>query len=90
MALSMELIFFKKSWLAQFLPPFKKIREIAPQISTPRTAKFGDAKKKHKGLEDFDDTLEDDLYDFKPSPPPLYVKDPPEGGLVGWLAVAGS
>ena len=46
--------------------------------------------KKHKALEDFDDTLDDDLYDFKPTPPPLYIKDPPEGGRVGWLAVAGS
>lgn len=87
--LSMELT-SSKSWLAQFLP-FKKIREIAPPTYTPRTAKFVDAKKQHKGLADFDDTLEDDdLYDFKPSPPPLYIKEPPEGGLVGWLAVAGA
>jgi len=47
-------------------------------------------QKKHKDLEDFDDTLEDDLYDFKPTPPPLYMKDPSEGGPVGWLAVAGA
>jgi len=78
-----------KNWLAQYLP-FKKARETAPPIYTPRTAKFFDAKKQHKGLEDFDDTLEDDLYDFKPTPPPLYMKEPPEGGLVGWLTVAGA
>lgn len=23
-------------------------------------------------------------------PPPLYTKDPPEGGIVGWMAVAGA
>jgi len=46
-------------------------------------------QKKHKALEDFDETLEDE-YDFKPTPPPLYAKNPPEGGLVGWLAVAGA
>jgi MFS family permease len=78
-----------KIWLAQF-HPFKKFREIAPPINTPRTAKFLDVRKHHKGLADFDDTLEDDLYDLKPTPPPLYVKEPPEGGLVGWLAVAGA
>jgi hypothetical protein len=79
---------FSYSWLAQFIP-FKKIQEKAPQIYTPRTKKFVDAKK-HKDLEDFDDTLEDGKYDLKPTPPPLYIKDPPEGGLVGWLAVAGA
>ncbi|KAF8816465.1 MFS general substrate transporter [Phlegmacium glaucopus] len=42
-----------------------------------------------KGLADFDDTMEDD-YDFKATPPPLYTKEPPEGGVVGWLAVAGA
>jgi len=36
-----------KNWLAQLLP-FKKIREIAPQIYTPRTAKFVDEKKNTK------------------------------------------
>jgi len=78
-----------KNWLAQF-NPFKKTREVAPPTYTPRTAKFLDVKKHHKDLEDFDDTLEDDSYDFKPTPPPLYIKNPPEGGLVGWLAVAGA
>ena len=83
------MLTFSKSWLAQF-NPFKKTREVAPPTYTPRTAKFLDVKKHHKDLEDFDDTLEDDSYDFKPTPPPLYIKNPPEGGLVGWLAVAGA
>jgi len=77
-----------KNWLAQFLP-FKKTQKIEPQIYTPRTKNFIDARK-HKDLEDFDDTLEDDKYVLKPTPPPLYIKDPPEGGMVGWLAVAGA
>lgn len=77
-----------KNWLARFIP-FKKIQEISPQIYTPRTKKFVDARK-HKDLEDFDDTLEDVKYELKPTPPPLYIKDQPEGGLVGWLAVAGA
>ena len=85
----MELTFLSKSWLVQFLP-FKKIQEIARPIYTSRTATSVDANKHHRDLEAFDDTLEDDFYDFKPSPPPLYKKDPPEGGLVGWLAVAGA
>lgn len=55
---------------------------------TPRTAAFVDANKSPKGLADFDHTLEDDPYDFKPTPPPLYMKDPPEGGFAGWLTVA--
>jgi MFS family permease len=78
-----------KNWLAQLLP-FKKVREVAPPTYTPRTAKFHDARRQHQSLEDFDDTLEDDSYDFKPTPPPLYTKEPPEGGLVAWLAVAGA
>jgi len=78
-----------KNWLAQFFP-FKKLREIAPRIDTPRSAKGNDANKNHKGLTDFDHTLEDDSYDFKPTPPPLYTKEPPEGGLIGWKAVAGA
>jgi len=78
-----------KNWLAQFIP-YKKIREISQPIYTPKSGKFIDVKK-HKALEDFDDTLEDDSYDFKkPTPPPLYIKDPPEGGSVGWMAVAGA
>jgi len=76
-----------KNWLAQYLP-IKKIRENEPKIYTPKSTKFVDAKK-HKALEDFDETLEDE-YDFKPTPPPLYAKNSPEGGLVGWLAVAGA
>jgi MFS family permease len=78
-----------KNWLAQFFP-FKKVRETAPRIDTPRTAKFNGANKNPKGLADFDHTLEDDSYDFKPTPPPLYTKQPPEGGLIGWMAVAGA
>jgi len=78
-----------KSWLAQLLP-FMKTREISPKTYTPSTTKFVETKK-HKALEDFDDTLDDDdIYDLKPTPPPLFIKDPPEGGLVGWLAVAGA
>jgi len=79
-----------KNWLAQFLPFKKKIQENTPQkTSTPRTPKFVDTKK-HKDLEDFDGTLEDDIYDFKPTPPLQYKKEPPEGGPIGWLAVAGA
>jgi hypothetical protein len=78
-----------KNWLAQF-PPFKKLWEIKPPMYTPRTAKCHDANKTHKDLADFDHTLEDESYDFKPTPPPLYTKEPPEGGLVGWMAVAGA
>lgn len=84
----MELTFLK-SWLAQF-NPFKKFREIAPPTNTPTTANFFHSKQQHKALADFDDTLEDILYDLKPTPPPLHIKEPPEGGLVGWLAVAGT
>lgn len=80
----LELIFLK-SWLDRFLP-FKK--PIAPPIYTPRTAAFVNANKSPKGLADFDYTLEDDSYDFKPTPPPLYMKDPPEGGVAGWVTVA--
>lgn len=83
------LLIFLKSWLSQFLS-FKKVREIAPRIDTPRSAKGNDANKNHKGLVDFDHTLEDDSYDFKPTPLPLYTKEPPEGGLIGWMAVAGA
>jgi len=77
-----------KNWLAQF-HPFKKIRENIPKIYTPRSTstKFVNSKNP-KALEDFDETLEDE-YNFK-TPPPLNAKNPPEGGLVGWLAVAGA
>ena len=79
-----------KSWLVRFLPFIKKPQDSSPPIYTPRTGTFVNANKSHKDLADFDHTLEDDSYDFKPTPPPLYLKGPPEGGVVGWLTVAGA
>ena len=84
-----ELI-FSKSWLVRFLPLIKKPQDILRPIYTPRTATFVNANQDYKDLRDFDHTLKDDSYDFKPTPPPLYLKGPPEGGLVGWLTVAGA
>jgi len=81
----MARLIHSKSWLARFLP----LKKHAPPSYTPKTATFVNGNKKHKGLADFDHTLEDD-YDFKSTPPPLYTKDPPEGGIVGWLTVAGA
>lgn len=83
---SLELI-FSNSWLAQFRP-FKKLRDLPPPTYTPKSATFVNGSKSHKDLADFDDTLEAGSYDFKPTPPPLYTKHPPEGGVVGWLTVA--
>ncbi|KAF8154569.1 major facilitator superfamily domain-containing protein [Crassisporium funariophilum] len=89
------------TWLAQFRPwsapsdaSGTSGTSVSPPPYTPKTAKFvNDARSIHKDsrdLEDFDDTLPDGPFDYKDTPPPLYQKVEPEGGIRGWTTVAGA
>ncbi|KDR79186.1 hypothetical protein GALMADRAFT_243084 [Galerina marginata CBS 339.88] len=79
-----------RSWLAQLRPPWVKESRISviPPV-TPKTAKYfeeaGHSPKSAK-FPSYGQTDEEQLRD----PPPLYKKHAPEGGLYGWMSVAGA
>lgn len=66
---------------------------------SPKTAKFINESILHTPKEevyfhDYQEVLsgraEAEQVQQAPDPPPLYTKDPPEGGIIGWMAVAGA
>lgn len=85
-----------QSWLAQFRPPWTKEPRVSVIPPVPKTAKFvneeegyyGHTPKTAKFPEDHEYTQTED--DCIRDPPPLYKKHAPEGGLRGWMSVAGA
>ncbi|PPQ88205.1 hypothetical protein CVT25_005170 [Psilocybe cyanescens] len=92
-----------RSWLAQLRPPWS---EPSPEVSvippvTPKTAKFTDdeeygytpksakfsAHANYGYPQEYDPEPQDE---YTRDPPPLYKKHAPEGGLNGWMTVAGA
>jgi len=80
-----------RSWLAQFRPPWAKEARISVIPPAPKSAKFADEEEGYghsaKFPEDSYGQTEDDCIR---DPPPLYKKHAPEGGLSGWMSVAGA
>lgn len=86
-----------KTWLAKIKLPWSPPDPTTPTIPpvSPKTAKFVNESILHTPKEEvyfngYQDVLSgrveaETIHD----PPPLYTKDPPEGGIVGWMAVAG-
>ncbi|KAH9475863.1 Aspyridones efflux protein apdF [Psilocybe cubensis] len=92
-----------RSWLAQLRPPWS---EPTPEVSvippvtpkshkfasdeewgyTPKSAKFS-AHIEHEFHQEYIPELQDE---YTRDPPPLYKKHAPEGGLYGWMTVAGA
>jgi len=75
-----------RSWLAQFRPPWSREPRISVIPPVPKTAKFVNEEAGY-GTAKFP---EDDYDDCIRDPPPLYKKHAPEGGLKGWMSVAGA
>jgi hypothetical protein len=85
------------SWLAQLRPPWIQPPEdpTTPAIPpvTPKTAKFINESRYYtpkdpKFLNEYGGHLSDEASNYSRDPPPLYKKDAPEGGIIGWSSVA--
>jgi len=86
-----------KTWLAQLRPPWIRPPEdpTTPAIPpvTPKTAKFINESRYYTPKDpkfpgEYGASLSDEASDYTRDPPPLYKKNAPEGGIIGWASVA--
>jgi len=87
------------SWLGQIKVPFAK-DPLTPKIPpTPKTAEWIFEEIPHnprtkadwfKKVPVYKRQRSDGFQEWKQDPPPLYTKDPEEGGVKAWMTVAGA
>ncbi|KAF9475743.1 MFS general substrate transporter [Pholiota conissans] len=86
-----------KKWISNIKLPWSPPDPSTPKIPpvSPETAKFVSESIIHTPKDEvyfnnYQHAIAEDAPQYRQDPPPLYTKDPPEGGIVGWMAVAGA